>query len=309
MNGPALRLATRGSPLALWQAERVAHLLRRAHRGLGVELVTVSTSGDRMAQTPVWEMGGQGVFVREVQVAVLEDRADAAVHSAKDLQPVPTPGLVLTAFPERADPRDALVGSPLASLGPGCTVATGSQRRRAQLAAARPGLVFQSLRGNIATRLGQVPPRGAIVVARAALERLGLQPEPMETLPFEVMLPQVGQGALAVECRQEDAVTAELLAPLDDPGVRGPVGAERAFLAALGGGCTLPVAGHARLLTEPPGTLVLEALVATTDGSVVLRRSATGMATGPEELGRRVADLVLEGGGADLLGRQSGPLP
>src|SRR5580704_1977506 len=185
-----LRVATRGSDLARWQATFVADRLRTAHPDLTVELVVVSTTGDRRQDLPVWEIGGQGVFVKEVQAAVLEGRADVAVHSAKDLPSTSAPGLLLAAFPGRADPRDALVGAPLAALGPGALVATGSVRRRAQLAWVRPDLTFTGLRGNVATRLDRVPAGGAAVVAAAALERLGLADRAAEILAVEVMLPQ-----------------------------------------------------------------------------------------------------------------------
>lgn len=317
-----LRLATRGSPLALWQAERVGRLLRDSWPGLEVSLVEVSTTGDRQSTTPVWEMGGQGVFVREVQAAVLQGRADAAVHSAKDLQPVEAPGLCLAALPERADPRDALVGGRLAELGPGATVATGSPRRRAQLAAARPDLRFESLRGNIATRLTRVPPGGAIVVAVAAVQRLGLTLAPMEVLSTQVMLPQVAQGALAVECRADDEAVIELMAAIDDSAVRPPVLAERAFLSSLGGGCDLPVAGHAHLARQdqgfPPsraelGTgeaiLVVEGLVASADGATVVRRSVSGPVSEAENLGRRLGTTVMAAGGDRLMVPPEGGRP
>lgn len=302
-----LRLATRSSPLAVWQAERVAQLLRSAHRGLRTELVKVSTTGDRQMSKPVWEIGGQGIFVREVQTAVVEGGADVAVHSAKDLQPVESPGLVLAAVPERADARDALVGSRLEDLAAGATVATGSQRRRAQLAAARPDLRFESLRGNIATRLGRVPPGGAIVVAMAALQRLGLEPKPLEVLGTDVMLPQVAQGALAVECREGDARAREVLAAIDDPDVRAAVVAERAFLARLGGGCDLPVAAHAR--PGPVGRLVVEGLVARTDGSLVVRRSTEGQGKEAAALGRALADSVMRAGGQRLVAEAKAARP
>ena len=296
-----LRLATRGSPLALWQARHVASLLESAHPGSGlqVELVTVTTAGDRAAQVPVWEMRGQGVFVGEVQAAVLDGRADAAVHSAKDLQPVEAQGLVLAATPERADPRDALVGCRLSDLGPGSVVATGSQRRRAQLAALRPGLVFESLRGSIATRLGRVPPGGAVVVAMAALERLGLSPLPMEVLATEVMLPQVAQGAIAVECRDGDGEVLGLVEAADHPPTRVAVEAERAFLASIGGGYDLPVGALAVLRAGE--RLYLEGLLAAPDGNVVVRCSGEGLVSDRVELGRQVAEAVLAGGGQELL--------
>ncbi len=296
-----LRLATRGSTLAIWQARHVVSLLESAHPGSGlqVELVTVTTAGDRAAQVPVWEMGGRGVFVGEVQAAVLDGRADAAVHSAKDLQPVEAQGLVLASTPERADPRDALVGCRLSDLGPGSVVATGSQRRRAQLAALCPGLVFEGLRGNIATRLERVPPGGAVVVAMAALERLGLSPLPMEVLATEVMLPQVAQGAIAVECRQGDRDVLELVQSVDHPPTRVAVEAERAFLASIGGGCDLPVGAHAVLRAGE--RLYLEGLLAAPDGSVVVRRSGEGLVADRAELGRQVAEAALAGGGQGLL--------
>jgi len=294
-----VRLATRASQLALWQAGAVASQLRAGHPDLEVELVTVTTTGDRRGDVPVWEMGGRGVFVREVQAAVLSGQADAAVHSAKDLQPVVHPGLCLAAVPIRGDPRDALVGSRLADLAPGAPVATGSQRRQAQLAAARPDLVFTSLRGNIATRLSRIPPGGAIVVAVAALVRLDLAPQPMEILSTDVMLPQVAQGALAVECRAGDRATLDLVQPLDHGPSRRAVDAERAFLATVGGACDLPVAAHAS--EAAGGVLLLEGLLAAPDGSTVLRRAGSGPAGDATALGRRVAELVLAGGGKKLL--------
>ncbi|MGO9660203.1 MAG: hydroxymethylbilane synthase [Acidimicrobiales bacterium] len=294
-----LRLATRGSPLALWQAGHVASLLAAAHPGLEVELVTVTTTGDRRSELPVWEMGGRGVFVGEVQAAVLTGRADAAVHSAKDLQPVEKPGLCLAAVPLRGDPRDVLVGATLSELGPGATIATGSQRRRAQLACLRPDLSFVGLRGNISTRLARVPPGGAVVVAMAALTRLGLAPEPMEALGVDVMVPQVAQGALAVECRDDDDASRDLLRTLDEPFSRRCVDAERSFLAAIGGACDLPVAGHATV--TPEGQLQLEGLLAAPDGSAVVRRRARAGPSDGARLGAQVAEMVLGGGGGDLL--------
>jgi len=237
-----LRIATRGSVLARWQADHVAALLRAVDPQVTVELVIVSTEGDRRLDVPLSTLGGKGVFVKEVQAAVLDGRADVAVHSAKDLPAVTPDGLVIAAVPERADPRDALVGSTLAGLAPGVTVATGSQRRQVQLAAARPDLVFVGLRGNIATRLQRLDEgvADAIVMAVAALERLGLADRMAEVLDPEVMLPQVGQGALAIECRADDDVALAALAPLEHAVSRTCVDAERAFLDELGGDCDLP---------------------------------------------------------------------
>ena len=317
-----LRVATRGSDLARWQARYVAGRLAAAHPGLGVELVIVETGGDRRIDVPVWDLGGQGVFVKEVQAAVLEGRADVAVHSAKDLPSTTLASLALAAIPSRGDPRDCLVGSRLAALGPGAPVATGSVRRRAQLAWLRPDLTFQSLRGNIATRLERVPPGGAVVVAAAALARLGLMPEAAEVLSPEIMTPQAGQGAIGVECRAGDELTRRRLAAIDDPASRTAVEAERAFLARLGGGCDIPVGAHARLVTRgdrrgPAGAgagvpggeepvldaaeLVLDAVLASPDGRVLLRESRRGPAADPRGLGAAVAEVLLRAGGASLL--------
>ena len=289
-----LRLATRGSPLALWQARYIAGRL-----GCPTELVIVDTAGDRGQDRPVWELGGQGVFVKEVQAAVLAGRADAAVHSAKDLPSVTAPGLVIAAVPERADPRDVLVGARLADLAPGAPVATGSVRRRAQLAWARPDLTFLSLRGNIATRLARVPEGGAIIMAAAALERLGLRPDVVEVLAPHVMLPQVGQGAIAVECRSDDEATKGQLAGADDPVTHACVDAERSFLGRLGGGCDLPVGAYA--VAGPGAGLRIDAMMASLDGRSVLRDGSAGMAIDGPALGAALADRLLAAGGQGLL--------
>lgn len=295
-----LRAATRGSPLALWQTREVGRLLAPA----GAELVevVVQTTGDARQDVAIHQIGGQGVFAKEVQAAVLEGRADLAVHSAKDLPPRSVPGLVLAAVPTRGDARDALVGKPLADLGPGARVGTGSVRRRAQLAWLRPDLGFAGLRGSIATRLARLGQVDAVVVAYAALLRLGRESEAAEVLEPSVLLPQVGQGALAVECRAHDRATRSLLAGIEDAVSRRQVDAERAFLDALGGACDLPVGAYATG-GGPDGPLEVEGLIATGDGRVLLRRGASGSADDPEELGRRLAAELLHHGGAQLLGR------
>ena len=241
------RAATRSSALARWQAEFVVAALAAVRPELRVELELVDTAGDRRQDVPIHAMGGQGVFVKEVQAAVLDGRADLAVHSAKDLTTTPTPGLVLAAVPRRGDPRDALVGRALADLAPGATVATGSVRRKAQLAARRPDLTFVDLRGNIGTRLTKVPEGGALVMAAVALERLERVDAVAEVLAVDVMVPQVGQGALAVECREDDDELRAALAALQDPASRLALDVERAFLSELGGGCDLPVGAHAQV--------------------------------------------------------------
>jgi hydroxymethylbilane synthase len=291
MPGP-LRVATRGSALARWQAERVAALL-----GGDATLVTVSTSGDRRASVPIHEMGGTGVFVKEVQDAVLDGRADLAVHSAKDLPSGTVDGLVLAAVPERADPRDALVGSTLDALPAGGLVATGSVRRRSQLAALRPDLVYADVRGNIPRRLEKAPDFDALVVAVAALARLDLLDRVAEILEPSMMLPQVGQGALAVECRADDEGTRRRLAGIDLADRHRELDSERAFLALLGGGCDVPCGA---LASAGDDGISMEGLLASADGRIVLRARRRGSA--PEAVAREVANAILAAGGSDLLG-------
>jgi hydroxymethylbilane synthase len=295
----------------------VSRLLRSAHPGLDVELVVVETAGDQRLDVPVWELGGQGVFVKEVEAAVLDGRADVAVHSAKDLPSLSPPGLVIGAVPLRGDPRDALVGARLADLPPGAIVATGSVRRRAQLAWLRPDLTFVGLRGNIATRLAQRPDGGVVVVAAAALQRLGLLDSPItvDILPPSVLLPQVGQGTMAVECRSDDPSSSALIAAIDDTDTHRALTAERAFLAQLGGGCDLPVGAYAT--RQADGVLAVEGLLASLDGRILLRQRLVASAgdaalvgdaalAGDAALGCAVAHALLEAGGAALLEGSSG---
>ena len=239
-----VRIATRGSAQARTQSEHVAAEIRRANPMVEVELVFVETTGDRRQDVSLHSIGGQGVFVKEVQTAVLEGRADLAVHSAKDLPSTPADGLVIGAFGERRDPRDVLVGRALSDLASGATVATGSVRRRAQLASLRPDLAFTELRGNIPTRLERIPVDGAIVMAAAALEILGWTDRIAQALDVDRMVPAVGQGAVAIECRHDDAAVGELLSMVDHGPTRRSVEIERAFLAELGSGCSLPIGAH-----------------------------------------------------------------
>jgi hydroxymethylbilane synthase len=299
-----LRLATRGSPLALRQTELVSGLLRQAHPGLVVEPLVVRTQGDRDATSPLDQIGGQGVFVTEVELAVREGRADAAVHSAKDMPSVMPAELVLGAVPPRADPRDGLVGATLAALPAGSLVATGSARRRAQLAALRPDLVFTDLRGNMARRVAAVEEGKAsvVVVAVAAMERLGWLDKVRDVLDPTVVLPQAGQGCIAVQCRTDDAATTELLAAIDHEPSHRALRAERAVLAALGGNCTLPVGAFAEADDSggPSGHLRVSGLLASGDGHTVIRLSRDG--SDPEVVGAAVARALLEGGGAAIEG-------
>jgi hydroxymethylbilane synthase len=294
----ALRLATRGSPLALEQARRVQARLAALDPGLPTSLVVVESGGDRRPDAAIHSLGGGGVFVAEIEQAVLAGRAEVAVHSLKDLPSSnPPQGLVLAATPERLDARDALVGRTLGQLGPGALVATGAVRRRAQLAHLRPDLSFAELRGAIATRLGRVPPGGAVVVAVAALERLGLRDRAAEILPTATMLPQVGQGALGLRCREDDAATIEILGAIDDVLVARAVAAERAFLGRLGGGCDAPVGAHATC-DRPAGPVELDGFIASEDGHVLVRAVCRG--DDPAAVGTALAEKLLAEGGDRL---------
>ncbi len=296
-----IRLATRGSPLALRQTELVSELLRRAHPALDVEPLVVRTRGDRDTTASLDQIGGQGVFVTEVEAAVAEGRADAAVHSAKDMPSVMPVHLVLGAVPRRADPRDGLVGGTLAGLPAGGLVATGSARRRAQLAALRPDLVFTDLRGNMARRVavaedGEV---SAVVVAVAAMERLGWESRLVDVLDPVDVLPQAGQGAIAVQCRADDGETGRLLAAIDHEPSHRSLRSERAVLAALGGSCTVPVGAFAEP-DEAGAALQVSGLLASGDGHTVIRKTRRG--DDPEAVGIEVARALLEGGGAAIEG-------
>ena len=242
-----LRLATRRSAQAQTQAQAVADALMTAQPGRVVELVLVDTMGDRpqYADVPLHTIGGQGVFVKDVQNAVLRGDADMASHSAKDLPADAADGLQFGAFCKRRDARDVLVGASLEELAQGADVATGSVRRRAQLARVRPDLHFRELRGNIHTRLGKVPPGGAIVMAAAALDILGLSDMIADYLPPGMFVPSPGQGCVAIECRSDDDEMLSMLAAVDHEPSRRAVEVERAFLAELGAGCSLPVGAHA----------------------------------------------------------------
>jgi hydroxymethylbilane synthase len=244
MTDQTIRLATRGSRQAMAQATTIASAIETA-TGVTVELVLIETTGDQRLDVPLHTMGGQGVFVKEVQRAVLDGGADIAVHSAKDLPSAPADGLTIAAFSARRDAADALVGARLEQLEHGATVASGSVRRRAQLALVRPDLNFVELRGNIDTRLSKIPDGGAIVMAVAALQILGLTDRIAEQLSIDDFVPAVGQGCVAVECRADDTRTGALVAQVDHAATRHAVEVERAFLAELGSGCSLPVGAHA----------------------------------------------------------------
>lgn len=293
-----LRAATRSSPLARWQTAFVAERLGR--RGVEVVEVLVDTLGDRTqaANTPLHSIGGQGVFVKEIQQAVLDGHADIAVHSAKDLPAVTPDGLALACVPVRGDVRDILIGSTIADLRPGAIVGTGSVRRRAQLAHTRADLTFAELRGNVGSRLAKASQFDAIVLALVPLGRLGLEDVLGEILSTEMMLPMVGQGAIGVECRVHDEATLEALAGIDDAAAHTAVLCERAYLRRLGGGCELPIGALAVIDGDE---IHLDALVAAYDGSTIVRRSRRAPIAHAVRLGSELAEEVLSHGGSALL--------
>jgi hydroxymethylbilane synthase len=296
-----LRLATRGSPLALRQAESVADALRAGHPDVAVEIVVVRTQGDDLT-APLDQIGGQGIFVTEVEAAVADGRADAAVHSAKDMTSVVPAGLMLAAVPPRADARDGLVGCRLADLPPGGLIATGSARRRAQLANARPDLSFTEIRGNMERRVsrGEDGSVTAVVVAVAAMERLGWTARLTDILDPHDMLPQAGQGCIAIQCRAGDAATLQVLSTIDHAPSHRALRAERSVLAGLGGSCTVPVGAWAHG-TDDASELLVHGLVASGDGRVVVRMARAGR--DPEGVGAEVARaLLVDGGGSGIDG-------
>jgi hydroxymethylbilane synthase len=302
---PPLRIATRKSQLALWQAEHVATLLRRAHAGLEIELVPIVTQGDRIQDRSLAAIGGKGLFIKELEVALEEGRADIAVHSMKDLPGDLPAGLGIAAVLERADARDALLTASavgLDDLPRGARVGTSSLRRQAQLLAARPDLAIEALRGNVDTRLRRLDAgeMDAIVLACAGLIRLGLESRITARLDPRTSLPAVAQGIIGIECRGADSRTRSLVAILEHPATRIAMDAERAFAHRLGGSCQSPIAAHARLEGR---RLMLDGLVAEPDGSRLLRETLSGSADDPAALGGQLAERILAAGAGPLLER------
>jgi hydroxymethylbilane synthase len=298
-----VRIGTRGSQLALRQAEEVAAGLRRAWPRLEVELVPIRTSGDRLATARLADVGGKGLFVQEIDEALREGRVDLAVHSLKDLPAERPKGLVLAAFPGREDPRDVLVAATamrVGSLPRGARVGTSSLRRSVQLLARRPDLDAVPIRGNVDTRLRKLRhgEYEALVLAAAGLRRLGLLDATATPLDPEEMLPAAGQGTLGVEAREDDAEILELAEALTDAETRTATLAERAFLEAVGGTCTTPLAAYAR---RTAAGLRLDAFVATPDGARVLRDGDVGDPDAPQALGRRLAARLLAAGAVDII--------
>jgi hydroxymethylbilane synthase len=298
-----LRIATRKSPLALWQAEEVACRLQAAHPGLSVELLKLSTQGDKILDSPLNKIGGKGLFVKELEEALLNGDADIAVHSMKDV-PMELPAeLQLAAILERADPADALVSdriNNLAELGNGIRIGTSSLRREAQLRWRYPQLEIISLRGNVGTRLQKLD-RGdydAVVLAAAGLQRLGLAGRIRQRIPYEISLPAVGQGALGIECRRGDSRIETLIQPLHHQDTAVCVRAERALNRRLHGGCQVPIAAYAEL---DNGHLHLRGRVADPQGQELLEADIAGAAAAAEDLGKQLAETLLSQGAGRIL--------
>jgi hydroxymethylbilane synthase len=298
-----LVIGTRGSKLALWQAEWVHAQLRRIDPGLAVTLKPIKTTGDKILDTPLAAIGGKGLFIKEIEEALLRGEIDLAVHSVKDLPTRLPAGLELLAIPEREDPRDVLIsreGLTLNRLAAGARIGTSSLRRQAQILHLRPDLSIQILRGNVDTRIRkfEAGDYDGIILAAAGIHRLGLADRVSEYLAPEVCLPAIGQGALALEGRADDSFVREVTGGLEHGASRIAVTAERALLERLEGGCQVPIAAHA---TINGGTLILKALVAGVNGRRLVRDSIEGPMTEAYQLGTRLAERLLERGGDEIL--------
>lgn len=298
-----LKIATRQSPLALWQAEFIRSCLEERNADLKVELVTFVTQGDKILDTPLAKIGGKGLFVKELEAALLDGRADLAVHSMKDVPMALPEGLSLAVICEREDPFDAFVSNHYANfndLPQGAKVGTSSLRRKCQILKQRPDLEIIDLRGNVGTRLSKLDAGlyDAIILASAGLKRLGLSERIRHTLPASVSLPAVGQGALGLECREKDQQVLDLIQPLLHMGTSACVRAERAFNAYLEGGCQVPIAGYATLHADE---LHIEGRVGSVDGATLLVAELRGPVVQAEQLGEALAQQLLELGAGELL--------
>lgn len=298
-----LRIATRQSPLALWQARHVKAALESQNAALRVELLPLVTSGDRRQDKAIAQAGGKGLFVKELEEALIEHRAEIAVHSMKDVPALRPKALVLAAFLPGEDPRDALVSNKFAALRglpKGARVGTGSLRRQAQLRALRPDLVVTELRGNVGTRLARLDEGrfDAVVLACAGLLRLGEGARIRESLDLETMVPAIGQGVIGIECREDDHEARQIVALLSHAPTVARLTAERALNARLGGSCTVPVAGHAQIDGE---RLTLNGLVASPDGAKLVKGRIEGALPEAAALGTKLADTLLSQGGREIL--------
>jgi len=297
-----IRIATRKSPLAMAQAYQVASSLQALSPDLRVEFIPLITEGDALLSMPLVEMGGKGLFVKALEQALLENQADIAVHSMKDMTIHYPAGLVVPVICERADPRDTLISlrGDFAALPVGAKVGTASLRRQCQLLAQRPDLTMVTLRGNVNTRLHKLDEGlfDAVVLASAGLARLHITDRVMHTLPIELCLPAVGQGAIGIQCREQDTFVRELIAPLNDVATFQAVQAERAFNARLNGGCRAPIAAYAQVKA---GQIDLRGLVGRPDGALILQAQQIGAACEAVQLGEALAETLLNQGAAAII--------
>ena len=305
MAANTVTIGTRGSQLALWQANWVKNAISRSHPGLVVELAIIKTKGDKILDVPLAKVGGKGLFVKEIEEAMLDGRIDLAVHSMKDMPAEIPSGLCIGAIPQREEPRDVLVSRqdlPLDKLKQGARIGTSSLRRAAQLLHLRPDLTIVPLRGNLDTRLKklEIESLDAIVLAAAGIRRLGLAEKITQVLDEAVMLPAVGQGALCIETRQQDSRIAKIVGVLDDPDTRQVVLGERAFLNRLEGGCQVPIAGHGCIDSRG---YTLTGLVCDVDGSHQIKRTHTGPPAHSEQIGLELAEALLADGAGKILER------
>jgi hydroxymethylbilane synthase len=298
-----LRIGTRGSQLAIWQANWIKEQLINHHSDLNIEVITIKTTGDKILDVPLAKVGGKGLFVKEIETALLEGAIDLAVHSMKDVPTDLPERLRIVAVTEREDPRDAVIGGnsiPIMELPQGAKIGTSSLRRQAQLLAARPDFILEPLRGNVNTRLRKLREGmyDAIILAMAGVKRLGWEKEVTEILETDVMLPAIGQGALGIEAKTDDIETIQKISFLDHEETNSCVAAERSFLQRLEGGCQVPIAAHA---VREDGDVLLTGLVASVDGKKVVQFSDRGPSKDALNLGTELAGRILESGGRKIL--------
>ncbi len=298
------RIGTRGSKLALWQADHVSQLITAENPGLNIEIRIIKTTGDAVLDSPLSEIGGKGVFVKEIEEALLSEEIDIAVHSMKDVPTVLPNGLFIGAVAKRHDPRDALIsksGLPLAQLPEGSRVGTGSLRRSTQLLKYNSNLEIVSIRGNVDTRIQKLKDGkdyDAIVLAVAGLERMGLGGEITEIISPDIMLPAPGQGMIAIECRESDGNTIDILNAVNHRETENQARAERAFLLRLGGDCNVPAGCHAEIQGL---NIIITGIVSSPDGKTIVRKDARGSLAEAQNLGVKLADAILESGGNEIL--------
>ncbi|MCX7832446.1 MAG: hydroxymethylbilane synthase [Actinobacteria bacterium] len=297
-----IRIGTRGSALALWQTRHVASILEKKF-GCETEIVKIKTTGDKILDSPLAKIGSKGLFVKEIEVALLENRVDIAVHSAKDVPTEQPDGLIIAAFLKREDPRDALIskdGKKLSELPEGTVIGTSSLRRRAQILHFRPDLKLVDVRGNVDTRLRKMNEGqfDAIILAKAGLKRMGHESDITEVIDTSIMLPAVGQGSIAIECRESDEEVLEMLHSISDFETEVAVKAERALLRFLEGGCQVPIGAFGRI---EDGELVLDAMISSLDGKKLFRGSRRGKPENAEEVGIALAEELYNAGGSEIL--------